>query len=550
MHRFYTLVVSVLLPLLAAGQPTDGVSWTASVESDGSGGSVIHITGRSDIALTQIHGTLEWQSCQSDRCFMPQDTTFSAVGEARAELSSQTVQSDGSVGKIWSLILEAVLWGLAMLLTPCVFPMVPMTVSFFLKGSENRRRGRFRAAMYGVFIVAIYTLPIAAMVSATRFFGGESVTADIFNTIATHWLPNVLFFVIFMVFAASFFGAFEFRLPSSWLNGADRKSDGRGLGGVFFMALTLVLVSFSCTGPIVGTVLIKSVQGSTLTPIVVMLSFSIAFALPFVIFALFPSLMQKIPRSGAWLGRVKIVLGFIELALGLKFLSVADQAYHWNILGREIYLGLWIVIFTLLGLYLAGVISFKGEEKIRGFSFGRLSLVILDFAFVLYLVQGLWGAPLTALSGYLPPNDRVERVAVKTPEHNDVQSTTLEDALQLAGISGKKVFLQVSGYGCVNCREMDSRVLSDPEVAEVLSRNYVTVVLYVDDKTPLPEDQWLTTSSGKVLKQVGKRNSYLMMQMFGINSQPSYVLLDSDGRQLKDVRGYNLSVKDFLKFLE
>ena len=316
----------------------------------------------------------------------------------------ETPASSERKGSIWGLIIEAILWGFAMLLTPCVFPMVPMTVSFFMKGSENVAAGRFKAAMYGLFIVLLYTVPISVIIMLTRIIGGDAVTADIFNWLSTHWLPNIIFFIVFMVFAASFFGAFEITLPESIVNKSDKGSDKKGLAGVFFMALTLVLVSFSCTGPIVGSVLIKSTQGEFWEPMVTMLAFSVAFALPFTVLAFFPSLLKKFKKSGgSWLNSVKVVLGFVEVALGLKFLSVADQTYHWGILDREVYLAIWIAVFTLLGLYLLGKIRFAHDEPLEYLKVPRLALAIGVFSFVIYLIPGMWGAPLKALSGYLPP---------------------------------------------------------------------------------------------------------------------------------------------------
>ena len=334
------------------------------------------------------------------------DTAVNAVPDAdSAAVSQPLLQPDAPVGggTLWSAIIEAILWGFAALLTPCVFPMIPMTVSFFLKGSGNRARGRLMAALYGVCIVALYTLPIAVIILITKLVGGDAITADIFNWLATHWIPNVIFFLVFMVFAASFFGAFEITLPGWLVNKSDSKADKGGLVGLFFMALTLVLVSFSCTGPIVGSVLIKSTSGEVWAPVITMFAFSVAFALPFTLFALFPSVLNNLPKSGGWLNSVKVVLGFLELALGLKFLSVADQTYHWGILDREVYLALWIVIFTLLGFYLLGKIRFKHDSEVQSVGVTRLLLAIVTFSFVVYLLPGMWGAPLRGLSGYLPP---------------------------------------------------------------------------------------------------------------------------------------------------
>ena len=519
----------------------------------------LQINGSGEVT---VEGTVTWSACSGDFCGMPEDYAFSVPVKAAA-----AKESGGS--SLWALILEAVLWGFLMLLTPCVFPMVPMTVSFFIKQESG---GRFKALMYGLFIVLLYTIPICIIIGLTWVLGGASVTADIFNWLSTHWLPNILFFVIFMVFAASFFGAFEITLPSSWTTKADAKSGKSGLLGVFFLALTLVLVSFSCTGPIVGTVLIKSTQGEFWTPMVTMLAFSIAFALPFALLAFFPSVLKKLPKSGGWLNSVKVVLGFIEVALGLKFLSVADQTYHWHLLDREVYLAIWIVCFTLLGLYLLGKIRFKHDSPLEYLSVGRLALVIADFTFVLYMLPGLWGAPLKALSGYLPPLDTQDFVlgqytpAVQAAPAAENTATLygsevplaygltgyskLEDGIAAAKASGRKVFVDITGHGCVNCREMEARVWSDPRVLQRLRDHYVIVSLYVDDKTKLPEDQWLTTESGKVLKDVGRVNSHLVLNRFGVNSQPNYFVLDGEGNTLKGPRGYNLNTDEFVQFLD
>ncbi len=516
-----------------------------------------------------IHGTISYQTCHGDDCGPVEDYEFS-VNISGPPVSDNIQASQRSSKSLWTLILQAILWGFAMLLTPCVFPMVPMTISFFLKGGDDPKKGRFRALMYGLFIVLLYTVPISIIIGITWLFGGDAVTADIFNWLSTHWLPNIIFFAVFMIFAASFFGAFEIVLPSKWVNGADKKSAGKGLGGVFFLALTLVLVSFSCTGPIVGTVLIQSTSGQFWMPMVTMLAFSLAFALPFTIFALFPSLLDKLPQSGGWLNSVKVVLGFIEIALGLKFLSTADQVYHWGILNREVYLAIWIVCFTLLGFYLLGKIRFKNDSLVEYISVKRLFLAIIDFAFVVYLIPGMWGAPLSAISGYLPPlesqefvlsqarstqkiapavSDNANSDLVPLP-HNLWAYDNLEKGLEAARQAGKPVFVDISGHGCVNCREMEAKVWSDPRVQKILRDDYILVVLYMDDKKQLPENQWVTTASGKVLKQVGRVNSYIVKERFGVNAQPNYVLLDPSGNMLAPVRGYNLNVDDYINFLE
>lgn len=534
---------------------------------------------------SSLKGMITSSSCTDNSCGAPEDWNFeiklrkeadvavaavpekaeTAVTAEAPEISQNVTEEEQQAGgSLWALILEAVLWGFAMLLTPCVFPMVPMTISFFMKGSSTPAAGRFKAFMYGLFIVLLYTVPISLIIGATYIFGGETVTADIFNWLSTHWLPNIIFFIVFMVFAASFFGAFEITLPSALVNKSDKNSDKGGLAGIFFMALTLVLVSFSCTGPIVGSVLIKSTQGEFWTPMVTMLAFSVAFALPFTIFAMFPSLLKKL-KSGSWLNSVKVVLGFIEVALGLKFLSVADQTYHWGLLDREIYLAIWIVVFTLLGLYLLGKIRFEADSEVKHIGIFRLFLVIVDFTFVVYMIPGMFGAPLKALSGYLPPietQDFIMGSNASQPVISIEEATkgeklplgltgyhSMEEGYAAAKASGKPVFLDISGLACVNCREMEQRVWSDPKVLSMLKNDFVIVVLYTDDKTKLPESEWVTTSSGKVLKDRGRINAWFVRENFGVSAQPNYVLLSPDGKQLAPIRGYNTDIDGFVEFL-
>ena len=526
---------------------------------------------------------VEWQECTDETCQMGEVEMEVKLGKSKATAAAtvsepKAEQSKGG-GNFWGTILEAILWGFAALLTPCVFPMVPMTVSFFMKGSENKAKAKFRAVMYGVFIVALYTLPIAAIILITRLVGGDAVTADIFNWLGTHWLPNILFFVVFMIFAASFFGAFEIVLPSKLVNKSDENVDKKkGLGGVFFLALTLVLVSFSCTGPIVGSVLIKATQGEVLTPIFAMLAFSLAFSIPFVLCALFPGLLNKMPKSGGWLNSVKVVLGFVEVALGFKFLSTADQVYHWGLLDREIYLAIWIVCFTLMGFYLLGKLKFKHDSEVKYISTFRLILAIGVFTFVVYMIPGMWGAPLKGLSGYLPPMQTQDFVlgaensnggAVVSANSNatsELPATVkygdflelplglegfydLEEAKAYAAKVGKPIFLDFTGHGCVNCREMESRVWSDPAVKAKLESEFVICALYVDDKKQVAKEDWVTLENGKVLKTLGKINSNIALEQFGANAQPHYVILDASGKQLGEARGYNLDVAAFIDWM-
>lgn len=528
-----------------------------------------------DIKVTSdkatVTGTIFTNACTGGACKAEYYDFNVKVGNTENAVMP-IAEPEEEKGSIWGLIIEAILWGFAMLLTPCVFPMVPMTVSFFMKGSENVAAGRFKAAMYGLFIVLLYTVPISVIIMLTRLIGGDAVTADIFNWLSTHWLPNIIFFIVFMIFAASFFGAFEITLPESIVNKSDRNSDKKGLAGVFFMALTLVLVSFSCTGPIVGSVLIKSTQGEFWEPMVTMLAFSVAFALPFTILAFFPSLLKKFKKSGgSWLNSVKVVLGFIEVALGLKFLSVADQTYHWGILDREVYLAIWIVVFTLLGLYLLGKIRFAHDEPLEYLKVPRLALAIGVLSFVVYLIPGMWGAPLKALSGYMPPittqdfvigqnsgtAHAVEAAPVTDSEYGlhlplGLQGYfNLDDALEAAKKAGKPVFVDVTGHGCVNCREMESRVWSDPAVLDMLKNDFVVVALYTDDKQKLDKEDYVTDAeTGKVYKDLGRANSYIARTKWDVNAQPNYVLLSPDGEMLVPVRGYDLSIDGFVTFLQ
>ena len=522
--------------------------------------------------------SVSWQACTDTQCGFPEDASLTvplpftrpraampAGDDTIAPNQTQISEPDGNQSgsrSLWALILEAILWGFAMLLTPCVFPMVPMTVSYFLKGDP--RNGRLHAFVYGLFIILLYTVPISIIIAVTRIIGGEAVTADIFNWLATHWLPNLVFFIVFMVFAASFFGAFEITLPSSWQNRSDaRAMAGKGLGGIFFMALTLVLVSFSCTGPIVGSVLIRSTQGEFWAPMVTMLAFSTAFALPFTLLALFPAVLKKM-RSGGWLNSVKVVMGFIEVALGFKFLSVADQTYHWGILDREVYLAIWIVVFTLLGFYLLGKIRFRNDEKVESIGVVRLSLAIAVFSFVVYMIPGMFGAPLKALSGYLPPMSTQDFVIGQSDPDAVPASNTynlhiaqglpgyfnLEEGLAEASRTGKPVFLDITGHGCTNCREMEARVWSDPAVLERLRNNFVIVALYTDDKQAVDPSSRITTASGKTLKTLGAINSWIARERFGVNAQPNYLILSPEGNVLAGPRGYNLSIPGFIEFLD
>ncbi|MCI1186607.1 thioredoxin family protein [Hymenobacter sp. DH14] len=447
-------------------------------------------------------------------------------------------------GGLWAFALLAFTFGLAALLTPCVFPMVPMTVSLFTSGNDSRQRGIFKALVYGASIIGIYVL-MGVLVSVLLGEDGP-------NLIATHWLPNLIFFVVFVVFGLSFLGLFEITLPHQIVNSVDAQADRGGWAGIFFMALTLVVVSFSCTAPIVGSILSMAARGQRIQPIVGMLGFSLAFALPFTLFAIFPSWLKSLPRSGGWLNTVKVVLGFIELMLALKFLSTADLAYHWHLLNRDVYIVLWIVLSALLGFYLLGKYRLSHDSPLDHLSVGRLLMAVLAFAFTVYLVPGLFGAPLPLLAGYLPPQSKHDfsvaaaeggapAVAASTSAarevprfgdflelpHNLNGYFDLEQAKRVARLEHKPIFIDFTGHACVNCRKMEATVWSDPQVLAQLRNDYVVVALYVDDKTELPQKEWYTSTHDKQLKTtLGKQNADLQITRYGVNAQPFYILLD------------------------
>lgn len=489
------------------------------------------------------------------------------MAKSEVNQSARVVAADPSSESLWGFFLAAFLSGLVALLTPCVFPMIPMTVTFFTRQSKSRTEGIGKAIAYGLSIIILYVL-IGTLVS--RINGPEFA-----NFVSTHWIPNLFFFLVFLFFGFSFLGAFEIVLPSSWVNAADRQSDKGGIYGIFFMAFTIVLVSFSCTGPIVGSILVQSAGGQVLKPIIGMFGYSLAFALPFTLFAIFPQWLSNLPKSGGWLNSVKVVLGFIELAFALKFFSVADQAYHWRLLDREVYLAAWIVIFTLIGFYLLGKIRLPHDSPMEKLSVSRVALSIVVFSFVVYMIPGLWGAPLKKLSGYLPPEtsqDFYLRTGSHVPElsahssslcdtpkyadflhlpHNLQGYFDMNQALACAKQQNKPVFVDFTGHGCVNCREMEASVWSDPEVLKRLQKDYVVVAIYVDDKTELPEKDWyVSKTDGREKKTIGKQNADLQVSRYGSNSQPLYVLLSPEGELLAQPRAYDLDVQAFVKFLD
>ena len=478
-------------------------------------------------------------------------------------------------GGLWAFALLAFTFGLAALVTPCVFPMVPMTVSLFTSGNDSRQRGIFKALVYGASIIGIYVL-MGVLVSVLLGEDGP-------NLIATHWLPNLIFFAVFVVFGLSFLGLFEITLPHQIVNTVDTQADKGGWAGIFFMALTLVVVSFSCTAPIVGSILSLAARGERIQPIVGMLGFSLAFALPFTLFAIFPSWLKSLPRSGGWLNTVKVVLGFVELMLALKFLSTADLAYHWHLLNRDVYIVLWVVLSALLGFYLLGKFRLSHDSPLDHLSVGRLLMAVFAFAFAVYLVPGLFGAPLPLLAGYLPPQSKRDfslataatgisaplataapagAVPRETPRfgnflelpHNLDGYFDLEQAKRVARLEHKPIFIDFTGHACVNCRKMEATVWNDPLVLEKLRNDYVVVALYVDDKTELPQKEWYTSAHDNQVKTtLGKQNADLQITRYGFNAQPYYVLLDPDDATNKPLItpiAYEPDAAQFTAFLQ
>lgn len=555
-----------------------------------------------------IKGSMEFQECNtvSGVCMPPFDPDFevtgikvngdqlavnsskpSVVDSTKTDSVSQTKVSDttnhqitikssnhqisgvagGNESSLLGFIIFALLGGLVAVITPCVFPMLPMTVTFFTKKSESRAGALKRAFTFGSSIVVIFTL--IGVVFAVFGLG-----PDFGNWLSTHWIPNVLFFIIFIVFAASFLGMFEIVLPNSFVNKIDKQSNMQNFLGVFFMAFTLVLVSFSCTGPIVGSLLIEAVGGNFLKPLIGMFAFGFGLALPFTLFAVFPNWLQGLPKSGGWLNSVKVVLGFLELAFALKFLSIPDQTYHWHILDREVYIAFWIVIFSLMGMYLIGKIKFHHDSDMPFIAVPRLGLAIITFAFVIYLIPGMFGAPLKALSGYMPPQETLDfdlyshqqQTSNNKPQtdlgeikyknlfhlpHNLEGFFDYKQALAYSKKVNKPIFIDFTGHGCVNCREMEANVWSDKQVLSRLQNDFVIVAIYVDDKTELPENEWYTsTHDAKVKKSIGKQNADLQVSKYNTAAQPYYVLIDGDENVLTQPKAYDRDVQHFVDFLD
>ncbi len=545
-----------------------------------------------------IEGYLEYGACDDESCLPPTEVPFAFSGKSTSKAvaepaaspqedtktvepaapatkdsaammelvpTAQTADPAVSSGDLWKPVIDDLqalgeehsqedkswlyifvtgfLGGLLALFTPCVWPIIPMTVSFFLKRSKDKKKGIRDAWTYGASIVVIYvTLGLAI----TLIFGASAL-----NALSTNAVFNILFFLMLVVFAASFFGAFEITLPSKWSTAVDSKAETTsGLLSIFLMAFTLSLVSFSCTGPIIGFLLVQvSTTGSVVAPAIGMLGFAIALALPFTLFALFPSWLKSMPKSGGWMNVIKVVLGFLELAFALKFLSVADLAYGWRLLDRETFLSLWIVIFALLGLYLLGKIKFPHDDDSNKVGVTRFFLALISLSFAIYMVPGLWGAPLKAVSAFAPPMQTQDFNLYKNEVHAKFDDYDL--GMEYARLHGKPVMLDFTGYGCVNCRKMEAAVWTDPKVSDLINNDYVLITLYVDNKTPLTEPvKILENGKERTLRTVGDKWSYLQRVKFGANAQPFYVLLDNEGRPLNKSYAYDENISKYIDFLQ
>ena len=558
----------------------------------------IKITG----ATFKIEGYMQYGACNDQNCLPPTDVNFSFTGkgdgkaaaaapapdankdvaasesntaetEATAEVSAETdsvaasaATSVSGESDYWTPVIKELnafdehtesseaswlyiffagfLGGLIALFTPCVWPIIPMTVSFFLKRSGDKKKGIRDAWTYGASIVVIY---VVLGLAITLIFGASAL-----NSLSTNAIFNLFFFLLLVVFAASFFGAFEITLPSSWSTAVDSKAEkAGGLLSIFLMAFTLSLVSFSCTGPIIGFLLVEvSTTGSIVAPAIGMLGFAIALALPFTLFAMFPSWLKSMPKSGGWMNVIKVVLGFIELAFALKFLSVADMAYGWRILDRETFLALWIALFGLLGVYLLGKIKFPHDDDEDKVSVPRFFLGLISIAFAIYMVPGLWGAPLKAISAFAPPSS-TQDFNLYEAEEVHAQFTNYEEGMNYAKQVGKPVMVDFTGWGCVNCREMESKVWIDPKVRDIMTKDYVLISLYVDEKEKLPEKITVEENGQtRILRTIGDKWSYLQRVKFGANAQPFYVLLDNEGKPLNGSYSHDEDVEKYINFLQ
>lgn len=521
-----------------------------------------------DIEFSEGTDTMEYMEVPDDIVFTEGE---SIVDDMDATDELVTISNEHKDQSLWGIFIAGIIGGFAAFLMPCIYPMVPLTISFFTKQSGTRTKGLMNALLYGLFIIVIY---VALGMLVTLIFGASAL-----NEAASSAWFNLAFFVMIIIFAISFLGAFEITLPSRFVNKMDEKSNRGGLIGLFFMAFTLALVSFSCTGPIIGYLLVEAVsEGALMGPAVGMLGFSVALAVPFMIFAIFPSWLKEMPKSGGWLNTVKVSLGFLELALAFKFLSNVDLAYHWGILDREVFLAIWIVIFGLFGIYLLGKLKFAHDSEVKFISVPRLFFAIVVLSFTVYMIPGMWGAPLKALSAWLPPSPTQDfnlhqvgygggtttsltgggsRDIVKKygdmfhAPHGLDAFYDYDQALEYAKTVNKPVLLDFTGWSCVNCRKMEESVWPDPRVLKRLNEDYVLVSLYVDDRTSLiPDEQYVSSFSGKRINTVGRKWSDLQQSRFGVNAQPYYVILDTEGNQLIPAQAYNEDIDNYVDFLD
>lgn len=530
-----------------------------------------------------VKGVVNFMACNNATCSPPKDVEFAVEITDNTKIQTIVAKGSGDVNAgpvrpnrgLLKFFLISLLAGFAGVLTPCVFPMIPMTVAFFSQGSEDRRKSIFKALIFGISIVLIYS-SLGIIVSLT------SAGAGFANALSTHWIPNTIFFVLFVVFASSFFGAFEIMLPNKWVTSTDSRVDKGGMLAAFFMGLTTVIVSFSCTGPIIGALLVEAASGDILRPTIGMVGFGVAFALPFTVFALFPSVMSRIPKSGGWLNSIKVVLGFIMLAFSMKFLMTVDSVYSLGILSRDLFIAIWIVLFTLLGFYLMGKIKFSHDSDLPYIGTFRLFLIIIVFSFVVYLIPGLFGSPLKGLSSFLPPSSTTElnltelitsnrtsygqdakqltsSVLCSEPKYGDIFEMPFglkgyfdyQQGLACAKEQGKPVLIDFKGHACANCKIMEARVWSDPEVLRRLRDNFVIIALYVDDRTQLPESEWVISAlDGKQKKTIGKINEDLEIKKFKTNALPLYVITDYEGNSLNKPMPTNLNVEEYKEWLD
>ena len=519
-----------------------------------------------------LSGYVNFMACNDETCLPPDEVPFSFGELKNATVAETTTEglvdemapsvavtndlwtpvidelnafgNEGTTGErsLWWIFLAGLIGGLVALFTPCVWPIIPMTVSFFLKRSADKAKGRRDAVIYGLAIIIIY---LVLGLAVTGIFGAAAL-----NELATNAAFNVFFFLLLVVFAVSFFGAFELTLPASWTSKLDAKAESTtGFLSIMLMAFTLVLVSFSCTGPIIGTLLVEAASGSWLGPAVGMFGFALALALPFSLFAMFPSMLKSMPRSGGWLNSVKVVLGFLELALSLKFLSVADLAYGWGILDRETFIVLWIVIFAMLGFYLLGKIVLPHDDKLEKVSVTRLMLALISFAYAIYLIPGLWGAPLRSASAFAPPLSTQDFNLYENEVHP--ATSDFEIAMQMAQTQNKPVLIDFSGFGCVNCRKMEAAVWTDNNVADMLKNDFILVSLMVDDRTPLAKP-FVVNEGGveKTFKTIGEKNSYIQRSKFGANAQPFYVVLDAEAKPITHSYAFDEDPAKFTEYLK